>query len=235
MRAIILAGGKGTRLASIVKDSPKPMALIAGKPYLDLLVNHLLATQIITQIILAVSYKAEIIEDHFKNHPQVITINEGHPKGTGGSINYVLKTLNITEDILVLNGDTFNEFQLSEFLSFHKSYQADISLLAREVANVGRFGQLITDDKMQVTQFAEKNNDGAQGLINCGIYLINPKIFNLNSIYPEYFSFEYDLLSNNTNKLKVFAYQGSRYFIDFGIPEDYYKAQEELSIKMKVC
>src|SRR3989344_3377185 len=109
MQAIILAGGFGTRLRSVVADSPKPMALIHGKPFLAYLLDYL-TSQGITDVVLSVHYLREQIETYFKTNYNGISIRyavEEQPLGTGGAIKHALNYINISSPVFVLNGDTF--------------------------------------------------------------------------------------------------------------------------------
>src|SRR5579872_7369319 len=109
MQAIILAGGFGTRLQSVVKNCPKPMAPVHGKPFLAYLIEYL-KLQGITRVVLSVHYLREQIEDFFKDNYQGIEICyavEEQPWGTGGAIVHALKKIELTQPVFVLNGDTF--------------------------------------------------------------------------------------------------------------------------------
>ncbi|MBK1972276.1 D-glycero-D-manno-heptose 1-phosphate guanosyltransferase [Campylobacter sp. TTU_617] len=214
MKVIILCGGLGTRLKSIVKDVPKPMALINGKPFLEFIFEYLI-TQNIKEVILAVSYKYEIIKNHFKNKFLDIKIEysiEKEPLGTGGAIKQALNLVN--ENSLVLNGDTFFNIDLS-YLNLQES---KICLALKSMQDFDRYGAVELDKNYFINSFREKQFF-KQGFINGGIYLVSKDIFNTYNLENK-FSFE-SFLQENFKTLKARACIFDNYFIDIGVPEDY--------------
>ena len=132
--AIILAGGFGTRLQSVVKDVPKPMAQVAKNPYLVYLILYLKHYGI-EHIVLSVGYLSEVIENYFKNEYLGIKISysrEETPLGTGGGILLSLDKCK-EDDIVILNGDSFFDVDLNEFQKFHEEHNSKVSLAVREV------------------------------------------------------------------------------------------------------
>ncbi|MCK5897987.1 MAG: nucleotidyltransferase family protein [Methylococcales bacterium] len=227
MQAIILAGGFGTRLQSVVKEVPKPMADINGYPFLKYLLDSL-AKQGFKKIILSVGYKQAIIKDYFKDRyleMEIIYSSEDTPLGTGGAIVKALK-LTDSECVYILNGDSFFEIDLQEMQKAHLSSKADITLATKVMQNFDRYGT-ITLEKMRVIAFEEKKYH-RDGLINAGIYCINPILFNDFQTQPK-FSFETDFLENNLSRLQVNSFESTGYFIDIGIPEDYQHAHRIFS------
>ena len=231
MEAIILAGGKGTRLSDIVKDTAKPMAKIGAKPFLDLLIQYI-NLQGVKKFYLALGYKHETIRRYFEDYKLLDGSNnifysiEETLLGTGGAIVHAIKSLNISEeDILVFNGDSFNLFDIKAFYRLHKENNNDITMLTKYVENTDRYGR-VTIENEQVIGFEEKI-PGLSGKINAGIYVIKTDIFNKYNL-PEAFSFETDFLEKYTKELKVGYFDSGNYFIDFGVPDDYYKAADEL-------
>lgn len=223
---IILAGGFGTRLQSVVKDVPKPMASVAGKPFLEWLINYLTFLNP-NKIILSTGYKHQTIEDHFgnnfKNIPIVYSI-ETDPLGTGGAIKKAFDLVT-TENCLVLNGDTFLKIDHLNFLNFHNKSKALFSMALKPMENPYRYGTVETKGDL-INKFNEKNPELLEGLINTGVYLMNKGIF---GYFPEQekFSFETDFMEQKTGEIKMMSFITDDYFIDIGIPEDYKKAQDE--------
>ncbi|EAK0419200.1 D-glycero-D-manno-heptose 1-phosphate guanosyltransferase [Campylobacter jejuni] len=214
MQAIILCGGLGTRLKSVIKDIPKPMAPINDKPFLEFIFEHL-KKQGIKEVILAVSYKYEVIKEYFKDEFLDIKIKysiEKEPLGTGGAIKEALKF--IKNEVYVLNGDTFFNVDLSKL----KLNGSKICLALKQMNDFDRYGTVELDSKNYIKLFKEKEFK-KQGLINGGIYLLNKDIFNDFDL-QEKFSFE-EFLQENYEKLKAKAYIFDGYFIDIGVPEDY--------------
>ncbi|MCB1189909.1 MAG: nucleotidyltransferase family protein [Leptospiraceae bacterium] len=229
MDAIILAGGKGTRLQSVVADVPKPMADIAGKPFLEYLLTHL-AKYSIDNFVLSVGYKYQTVIDYFgdnfQNTPIYYSI-EKEALGTGGAIRYSTQFAK-SEDILILNGDTFFDLDIHKYHTFYKQLDIDIVIALKNMESFDRYGSVNIKDNF-VTSFEEKGYKD-QGYINGGVYILQREIF---SKWDEFlpknaFSFETDFLQKFPNKLKIGAYLNDGYFIDIGIPEDYQKAQKEL-------
>ncbi|MFC1546265.1 nucleotidyltransferase family protein [bacterium] len=225
--AIILAGGFGTRLKDIIKDVPKSMAEIKGKPFLCYLLDYL-AGQKIQKVILAVGYKHESISGYFgakyKNIDIIYSI-EDKPLGTGGA---VLKALNLAQsnDVFVFNGDTFFDVDLSKLYSEYIQKQADIEAALKPMSKFDRYGTVEISDDFRIKAFYEKEYK-EQGLINGGVYIINKNIFN-NKGFGENFSFEKDFLENWFKECSFYASIFDNYFIDIGVPQDYEKAKNDL-------
>ncbi|EMG6304005.1 nucleotidyltransferase family protein [Campylobacter coli] len=216
MQAIVLAGGLGTRLRSVVEDLPKPMAPINGKPFLAFVLDYL-KKQGIAEIILSVSYKYEPIQEYFKDefHGMKIHYNiEKELLGTGGAIKDVLKF--VKNKAYVLNGDTFFDIDLKKLIL----NGSKICIALKQMQNFDRYGTVNIDEQGFVASFEEKVFK-KQGLINGGVYLLKKDIFDEFSLEKK-FSFE-EFLQKNYKSLKIQTQIFDDYFIDIGIPEDYYK------------
>jgi len=230
MKAIILAGGFGTRLKDLVSDRPKPMADINGRPFLEILINKLISNGI-TSIVLSLHYLPEKIIEYFSkaqfSHFNIDFLIEDKPLGTGGAIRYAITQGGYTDDenILVLNGDTFVEFNHKDFIQNHIDNNALLSILLRKVNDTERYGKVLTEGN-KIISFSALG-DKKPGLINAGVYIINRQIFN-HYDFPIEFSFEHDFLEREIKNLKPSFYKAGNYFIDIGIPEDYIAAQKEL-------
>ncbi|HAN0618297.1 TPA: nucleotidyltransferase family protein [Campylobacter coli] len=214
MQAIVLAGGLGTRLRSVVQDLPKPMAPINGKPFLAFVLEYL-KKQGTTEIILSVSYKYELIQEYFKDefHGMKIHYNiEKELLGTGGAIKDALKF--IQNQAYVLNGDTIFDIDLKK-LALNDS---KICIALKQMQNFDRYGTVNVDNQGIVTSFEEKVFK-KRGLINGGIYLLKKDIFD-NFDLEKKFSFE-KFLQENFELLKIQTQIFNDYFIDIGVPQDY--------------
>ena len=225
MRAIILAGGFGTRLRTVVSDVPKPLAPIAGKPFLDWLIESL-AGQGVTQVTLSVHHDWEKIRDYFNANPAVIPITyavEDKPLGTGGAMVYSMREAAINEPVLVLNGDTFVKADIAALYRQHTN--AKMSMVLRAVSDTGRYGEVLAKEGV-VTAF-QPGRVGHAGYINAGVYVLSPDIFN-NYRLPEAFSFEVDFMQPYVDSLQPRSFIADDYFIDIGIPDDYARACREL-------
>ncbi|MBA1438126.1 MAG: NTP transferase domain-containing protein [Epsilonproteobacteria bacterium] len=217
MKAIILTGGFGTRLQSVVKDVPKPMADINGKPFLAYLFEKLMRDGV-TEVVLSVGYKKEVIQDYFKDHYKTVAIKysqEFSPLGTGGAIKKALSLYDASQKILVLNGDTFYNLNTQEF--YNKAISYPLSIALKPMKNFERYGSVTVENSF-VTSFQEKTFV-TEGLINAGVYVVTKNL--LENIETEVFSFETFLEKQN----RIYAYIEDCYFVDIGVPKDYKKAQ----------
>lgn len=227
MEAIILAGGLGTRLRSVVQDVPKPMAPVAGRPFLEYLLEHL-SKQGLKRAILSVGYKGETVQQHFGATFAGIELAyayEAEPLGTGGGIQQAAKQLQ-SDDFFILNGDTIFTANLQRFWDFFQEKKADLALALCEMQDFERYGVVETDNQGRVEAFLEKK-PRKKGLINAGIYLCRRATLQEVEL-PRKFSFEKDFLERYLTQLAVYGLPMKGYFLDIGIPEDYTRAQEEL-------
>jgi len=226
--AIILAGGFGTRLQAVVSDVPKPMAPINNEPFLNYVFDYLLHYKI-EHVVLSTGYLADKISDYYKNEYRGIKISytkEETPLGTGGGIRLAM-TKCYTSDVLVLNGDSFFDVNITDHFNNHISKQADCSLALRKVFNASRYGTILLGIGNAIETFKEKDNIEQTGLINGGVYILNRKLYlsKTNEAVP--FSIEKDFYESRINELHIFGLEYDGYFIDIGIPEDYNKAQTD--------
>ncbi len=224
--ALILAGGLGTRLRSVVADAPKCMAPVAGKPFLQYLIDFYLK-QNIRHFVFSLGYKHEqvtqFLQDNYPDHSFECVV-EKEPLGTGGAIHYALKTVTVPQ-ILILNGDTFFGVSVAALDAVHRKGNADCTIALKPMTNIDRYGVVELDERGSITAFREKKQY-AQGLINGGVYMLNVETF-LSRKWPEKFSFETDYLQSPTAH-HLLGFPSDAYFIDIGIPEDYARAQTEL-------
>lgn len=223
MQAIVLAGGMGTRLRSVVSDRPKVMAEIAGRPFLEHLLERLVA-QGVGRVVLAVGYLREMIVSHFGSRFGALQIEysvEEEPLGTGGAVRQALM-LAERAPCFVLNGDTWLDIDLGAMLTAHQAAASRVTMAVRELEEVGRFGALELRDG-RVVAFVEKGRQGP-GHINAGMYLMGAEVFEPFGLPPR-FSIETDFLMPQVAKLQPLAFECSGDFIDIGLPADYQRAQ----------
>jgi len=221
--AIILAGGLGTRLKSISKDTPKPLMPINDKVFLDYPIHQLKKFNI-NNIFLSVGFNHNLIVDYFKN-TELKYIIEEEPLGTGGAIKKALSQISDFENIVILNGDTFFNIDYDKLVELHLKTRSDITIGSKIIQKPYRYGTMEVENS-KVIDFKEKK-EIEEGVVNCGIYIINKSIL---KYFPseEKFSFEKEILENQIQKLKISTLISDSYFIDIGIPEDYNKAISEL-------
>jgi len=224
MEAIVLAGGLGTRLQSVVSEVPKPMAPIKDVPFLEYILKYLKKNGV-NRVVLSVGYKWETIKNYFGDTfdgIELVYSVEDEPLGTGGAIKKALSKVN-SKEIYIINGDTFFNVDLKALdLRDNKS---KIQLSLKKMYNYDRYGSVEVDESNNVTQFTEKSFQKV-GNINGGIYLVTKDIFDSFDVAVK-FSFE-EFMEKNFEALHVTAHIFEDYFIDIGIPEDYARAQKEL-------
>jgi D-glycero-alpha-D-manno-heptose 1-phosphate guanylyltransferase len=228
MDALVLAGGFGTRLRSIIQDIPKPMALIGGKPFLAYLLTYL-SVNGVTRVVLCTGYKHDVVETYFGATyagMNIIYSVETTPLGTGGA---VMRAMQHVHDnaCLVLNGDTFFKVDIAGLISAFTQSNADVTLALKPMTHFSRYGT-VTRGKDRILSFEEKRYCQS-GEINGGVYYIKKSML-VNAGYPETFSLEKDFLEPGAHTLTMTGFVENGYFIDIGIPEDYERAQQELPV-----
>ena len=221
--AIVLAGGFGTRLRGIVDDVPKPLAPVAGRPFLAWLLDRL-ADSGIRRCILATGYLSDVIEQRIGASWQGMDIAysvESEPLGTGGAIRLATRRLQ-GDAAHVLNGDTWLEYDPAALESAARNAGTPMAIALARVDDVARYGA-VDIDKGRVAGFREKGEAGA-GWINAGCYFLGADAL---AALPaqDAFSFEQAVLQARTHAGEVAAFTDTAGFIDIGVPEDYARAQ----------
>lgn len=219
MRVLILAGGAGTRLRDIVKDVPKPMAPVGGRPFMEYLLMHLRAQGIMDVIILT-GYMGGVIRAYFgdgrRAGMRISYSEEARPLGTAGALLKAALTVS-DEEFLVLNGDTFLDADFNGLVRFHKDKGSAATMAAVRVDNTQRYGRIVADKSGRVRSFIEKG-DGSPGLINGGVLVIEKET--ALKIPPAAFSFEHEVLPGLLES-GLYAMEVRGYFMDIGTPESY--------------
>lgn len=233
MEAIVLAGGLGTRLRSVVSEQPKAMAAIQGTPFIEYLLDYLIKNGV-TKIILSVGYKSKYIENHiqdeFQNTP-VIYAKEKKPLGTGGALKNALQFTE-NENIIVTNGDSLFFGNLRKQYQSHLQNNAEITLALKPMQNYSRYGTIKINKQRKIKAFlGKKHNDS--GLINSGLYVLNKNAF-LKHCFPSKFSLEKDYFEKKFKKINCYGYEQDAYFLDIGIPKDFKRAQMEIGVFSKI-
>jgi D-glycero-alpha-D-manno-heptose 1-phosphate guanylyltransferase len=227
MEAIVLAGGLGTRLAAKLSGIPKPMAPVAGRPFLEILLNRLKRAGC-TRALLSVGHLHATIQDHFGasfHGMRLDYVIENVPLGTGGALRKALPQA-AKENVLVLNGDTFLDADFTAMMRFHKAEGAGLTIAITRRADVARYGGVLVKER-RIVGFDEKGRSGP-GWINAGAYIL-PKEMQWPQTLPERFSFEVDFLAAEIGRLAPAAYEVDGVFLDIGVPEDLDRAQRELA------
>ncbi len=224
---VILAGGVGSRLRGVIADRPKPMADVAGRPFLAYILDHVAACGG-REVVLSVGYKHEMISDHFGEHYRDLRLRycvERERLGTGGGVKLALGVCR-DDQVLVLNGDTLFRADYGALAAAHREHDARLTLGLKAMDDCGRYGRVELDDAGRVTGFLEKQAQ-VSGLINAGVYVMQREWY-LGLPTPAVFSFEQDVMEPGAAEGGFWGVASDAYFIDIGIPEDYARAQREL-------
>jgi NDP-sugar pyrophosphorylase family protein len=223
--AVLLVGGMGTRLRSVVPSTPKPLAPVGRKTFLELLIQQL-RCQGIRQLVMCTGYLAEQIEDKFADgHAWDVWIHysrEQEPLGTAGAVKLAAPHLQEAPEFVVMNGDSFLDVDFCKLIRFHRKHGGIATLGVFRVDKKDRYGTVQTDSCGRVVGFLEKTKGAASGLVNAGIYVFDRCIFEHIPEGPS--SLERDVFPKVLDH-GVYALEQGRVFIDIGTPEDYARAQ----------
>ena len=224
--AVLLVGGKGTRLQSVVSSKPKPLAPVGEKSFLHLLIRQF-GSQGIRELVMCSGYLADQIESELGDGRALdVAIQyskEDSPLGTAGALKLAEPLISGHSDFLVMNGDSFLEMDIPQFIDFHHAHQGLISVAVRCVENAARYGTVEVDGQFKITGFKEKTGSDAPGLVNGGVYVFKSSL--LADIPTGPSSLERDVLPRLLDR-GAFALEQQGMFIDIGTPEDYARAQE---------
>ena len=221
--AAILAGGLGTRLKSVVADRPKVLAEVNGRPFLSYLLDQLLIAGI-EQVVICTGYMANHIEKGFGNsygHVSLVYSEEKTPLGTAGALKNAEEYLK-SDFVLVMNGDSYCDVNISDFWSWHYANRSAGSLLLVKLPQANRYGSIQTDVNNKIIEFKEKSALNTVGWISAGIYLLKRELIKsipgnrAVSIEREMFPLWI--------KDGLRGYRHAGVFIDIGVPEDLEKA-----------
>lgn len=219
---LVLAGGFGSRLSAVVKDVPKPLAPVNGRPFLYYLIENW-KSQGLYKFAFLVYFKADQIVYFLKEEQEsgilqdcsVEYVYEESPLGTGGAIVNAIKTLGLSEPFFVVNADTWTEAGVRELNNMPRP-----AITAVRVSDVSRYGAIHIDGNI-VTKFEEKNQYAGPGYINAGLYFFDVKLFE--NYGDEAFSLENELFSNLVQIKEMYVSKIDSNFIDIGIPQDFYR------------
>lgn len=222
MQAIILCGGLGTRLRTVVSDVPKTMAPINGKPFMMLQVEKLIKLGV-NKIVFAVGYKKDIIRNFFGEEykgVKIIYSEEEKPLFTGGAMKQALSYID-EDDVVVMNGDIWVDVDLNAMMQQHKDLGAWVTIAVKPMSNFCRYGNVIlAENGVDIVDFIEKKPT-EHGNVNLGVYIVKRNIFDDLPELGDAFSFENDYLTPNIKNRMRAAFRYDGYWIDIGVPEDY--------------
>lgn len=231
LKAVILAGGFGTRLRPLSCTRPKLLFPIGNKPLLDWTLENLAKSKV-DEIILAVNYMAEAFVHRYGNTAYRMKLHysrETMPLGTGGPIKKAEDLIGHDEPFLVLNGDIFTTINYADVVKKHKKTNATATIMLYEVEDPSRYGTVELTKNNQVIKFIEKPPRGKapSNLINAGVYVLEPEVFNY---IPEgqRLSIEREVFPKLAAKRRLYAYNFEGLWVDIGKHEDYLRANRLL-------
>jgi mannose-1-phosphate guanylyltransferase len=229
--AILLVGGKGSRLMPLTANTPKPMLEVGGVPFTEHQIRKAAASGI-SEIILATSYKAELFEPYFSNGEKFgIKIKyavESSALGTAGGIKNAAKLLDSCDQVIIFNGDVLSAHDLTAQMDFHQKNKADVTLYLTKVLDARSYGCVELGSDNRINTFLEKMDNPVSNLINAGFYVFNPSIINqisadqVVSVERETFP---ELL---TSGARLYGFLDNSYWLDIGTPAALVKASADL-------
>ena len=232
--AVILVGGKGCRLQSVVNDRPKPMAEVAGRPFVEWLLLALRA-QGVQRAILCTGHMGEMVEAYFGDgrhlDMEIVYSRDPTPLGTAGALRHALGQI-CSECFLALNGDSYCRVDVERLLKAHRAHEARATLWLVRVDDCSRYGSVEIGRDGTVYAFREKSQERRSGLINTGVYLLERKLVKTIpegravSIETEFFP---SLIGHG-----LYAVVGDGPFLDIGTPEAYATAEQFLALNMQI-
>lgn len=224
--AVILCGGTGKRLKSVISDRPKPMAEVAGRPFLDILIDYT-AVFGFKRFILCAGHMGDFIKKYYEKRKdlpaQVIVSQEKELLGTAGAVKNLERVIK-SSPFLVMNGDSFCRLDLLRFIRFHEEKNALFSMALARSKGGSDFGRVNVDNSNRIVSFSEKTETKENDLINAGIYLLDNNLF---SVIPagRKSSLEYDIFPKITED-RFYGYVTDEELIDIGTPDRYLAAQQ---------
>jgi D-glycero-alpha-D-manno-heptose 1-phosphate guanylyltransferase len=225
LAALVLAGGMGTRLRSVVADRPKVLAPVAGRPFLTYLLDQIVDAGI-DRVVLSTGHLAEqfdsVIGDRYRDI-QIVYAHEEQPLGTGGAIRFACG-FSDADQLLVMNGDSYCDADLSSYIDWHVGGRHDVSLMLAKVNDTSRYGTVEIDAGGRITAFIEKRPESSRGYINAGVYLLRRPMLDQFPTVPS--SIERDLFPVWLRERTLMGWVTDGEFIDIGIPSDYERSHE---------
>lgn len=231
MKAVIMAGGVGSRLRPLTDRIPKPMVKIIDKPVLEYTVEHLRRYGI-TDISMTLCYRPGVITRHFKNGLKYgVKINyfiEKSPLGTAGGV--AAATENDDGPFLVVSGDAFTDIDYDELIKFHKKSQALVTMAVKKVEDPTAFGTVVTDANGKVLRFEEKPEAPSSDMVNIGVYVMDKAALELVPKGEKY-DFAKDLFPRLVGKMS--AMKTDCYWSDIGTLSSYYLTNADVALDSK--
>jgi mannose-1-phosphate guanylyltransferase len=232
MKAILLAGGKGTRLRPLTIHTPKPIVPIFNRPFLHYQLDLLKQVPEIDEVILSLNYQPRRIEEIFGDGSEtglaIRYVVEPQPLGTAGAVRYAGETL--TESVVVFNGDVLTQVDLAAVIALHRERRAKATIVLTPVDNPMAYGLVETDDRSNIQRFLEKPkaDEVTCNTINAGIYVLEPDTFDRIPKDTSW-SIERSFFPSLIERCETFvAYVYRGYWIDIGTPEKYMQVHRDI-------
>ena len=228
--AVILCGGQGQRLRTVIGPTQKTMARVQGRPFLDILLDDL-SVQGLRRIVLCTGYRADQVEAYYREKKSALEIHfsrEENPLGTGGAVKKARPFVR-SHPFFVLNGDSFCPMDYKKFLAFHQKNKADGTIAVTRISDPQDLGSIVLDDQQRMVGFQEKvarPKSNVLSYVNAGVYCFNNDIFSLMPSVKR-FSLEKSFFPQQKN---FFGFEVKKEFVDIGTPERYGKAKNGLGV-----
>ena len=228
IQAVILAGGKGTRLHHITSNKPKILAKVQGRAFITFILDQLEHFGV-QKVILCTGYKGELVQEKlgdFYNSIKIVYSEEKELLDTGGALRLALPKLK-SDEVIVMNGDSYIDVDLSDFTEWYLTKEAVAALLLTKVQDTRQYGKVLLDRSLKIKGFEEKGEKRSSGWINAGVYIMKKKIID---IIPEGkpYSLELDFFPQLVEN-SLYGYRFLAPFIDIGTPESYSRADSFFS------
>lgn len=226
--AVILAGGLGTRLRSVISKKPKVIAEVNNRPFIIYLLKQL-DNLGLNKVVISTGYMSEVVKKEIGNNynkMNIIYSEEKKPLGTGGAIRLALPLIE-TQFVLVMNGDSYLDINLNKFIEWTNHIKPDAAICLAKMKDTKRFGRVVLKDDYRIKSFVEKSSNDIPGYINAGIYILDKEL--ISTMVPDEFcSIERDLFPNWINK-NSYGYVCNNKFLDIGTPESFRQADNFFS------
>jgi D-glycero-alpha-D-manno-heptose 1-phosphate guanylyltransferase len=232
MQTLILAGGLGTRLRTVIEDRPKPLAPVADRPFLEYLILQV-KNQGFIDIVLCIGYLGEQIQNYFGDGNrwgvQISYSQEKELLGTGGAIKLAQRVIK-EDNLLVMNGDSFLQVDLNKLITYHLKKEAQATIALVEADDSTRYGAVEINEEGEIENFVEKGERSRLNLINGGVYLLNRKVFD--DIPEGKTSLEREVFPRLIGK-GFYGMPVKGFFIDIGVVEEYQRLQSQSDVLLK--
>jgi len=229
---VILVGGKGTRLQSVVPDRPKVLVAVNGRPFLAYLLDQIAAAGV-AHVILCVGYRGEQVQAAFGDTYAGMCLTYSQEKtllGTGGALRLALPLIS-SEMFITMNGDSFCELNLTDLWVWHHARQAKTTLVLTHKSDTARYGRVTLSTDGKISDFEEKGSTVGAGWVNAGIYVFNSELVRA---IPSgrAVSLEHEVFPGWVGQ-RLYGYQSHGRFLDIGTPESYAQANALFALESR--